>query len=292
MLSGDNSTLQKATYAKEKTERQSVIEQAKIDVLGRQAENNGKSLSKADLQGVLEKYFDGVPDLTTSEMTNETIKSKELNTKSEYGNYTIQIGEIYNGSFEEAVTDLKRLQNYFIGQMVSSFYNFNEKSYVHREGENMPDETKIHDCFGTEAPEYMVIEYDGKYYEVYIQRIVVDESLPEDDFNRYDTRVTDVKETYSYKISQGINSYIFFLINRQSETVSINPTYLPKMIVEGEEIDLTPAIYYDGSSINLHYDSSISDLIGTKYNGKNAIITMTINGEEVKWEGVIRFTVQ
>ena len=98
MLSGDNSILQKATDAKTKTERQSVIEQARTDVLGYQAENKGENLNKTQLKSVLDKYFDGVPDLTN--MEKDAILNIELNTLAKYGTHTIAVAEIYNGNLK------------------------------------------------------------------------------------------------------------------------------------------------------------------------------------------------
>ena len=54
MLSGDNGILQKATDAKTLTERQSVVEQARTDVLGYQTDNKGGDLEKSQLKAVLD----------------------------------------------------------------------------------------------------------------------------------------------------------------------------------------------------------------------------------------------
>ena len=96
MLSGDNGILQRATDAKTRTERASVIEQARTDVLGYQAENKGGDLDKSQLKSVLDKYFDEVPDLT--DMEKDTILNTELHTLSTFGTHTIKVSEIYNGN--------------------------------------------------------------------------------------------------------------------------------------------------------------------------------------------------
>lgn len=98
MLSGDNGILQKATDAKTLTERSSVVEQARTDVLGYQVENKGEDLDKTQLKTVLDKYFDGVPDLT--DMEKDTILNTELQTLAKYGTHTISVYEIYNGNFK------------------------------------------------------------------------------------------------------------------------------------------------------------------------------------------------
>lgn len=95
MLSGDNGILQRATDAKIKTERQSVVEQARTDVLGYQAENKGTNLQKSQLQSVLETYFKSVPDLT--DMSESEILNTQLQTLDKYGNHSIAIKEIFDG---------------------------------------------------------------------------------------------------------------------------------------------------------------------------------------------------
>lgn len=97
MLSGDNSILQRATDAKEKTERQSVVEQARTDVLGYQAENKGTDLKKSQLKSVLDTYFKEVPDVEDLP-DGENLFNQEFNTKDKYGTYTIRVSEIYNGN--------------------------------------------------------------------------------------------------------------------------------------------------------------------------------------------------
>lgn len=102
MLSGNNGILQRATEAKQDTERQSIIEQARIDVLGYQADNKGGDLDKTQLKSVLDKFFDEVPDLT--DMEKDTILNTKLHTLSKYGTHTIAVNEIYNGNFKGEIS--------------------------------------------------------------------------------------------------------------------------------------------------------------------------------------------
>ena len=95
MLSGDNSILQKATDAKNNTERTSVIEQARTDVLGYQAENKGTGLQKSQLKTVLDTYFKSVPDL--NDMSESEILSTKLETLDKYGIHHITVNEIFDG---------------------------------------------------------------------------------------------------------------------------------------------------------------------------------------------------
>lgn len=99
MLSGNNSILQKATDAKTKTERTTVIESAQVDILGKQAENKGNDLEKNQLQAILSTYFQNVPDM--SEMDTENILNTELTTLSQYGTYKIKVSELFNGNLKE-----------------------------------------------------------------------------------------------------------------------------------------------------------------------------------------------
>lgn len=80
------------------TERNSVVEQARTDVLGYQAENKGGDLDKTQLKSVLDTYFKDVPDLT--DMSDTEIKEKQLETQPKYGTHTITVSEIYNGNIK------------------------------------------------------------------------------------------------------------------------------------------------------------------------------------------------
>ena len=96
MLSGDNSILQKATDAKTNTEKASIIEQARTDILAQISENKGKNISKGQLKSILNTYFDedevealDIPDDTST--SNNELTSKE-------GNYKIKLSEIFSGN--------------------------------------------------------------------------------------------------------------------------------------------------------------------------------------------------
>ena len=99
MLSGDNSILQKATTAKTETERQSVIEQARAEILGYQTENKGGDLEKSQLKAVLDIYFKEVP-LLEELPDGDELMDLPLTTLDKYGTHTINVSEIYNGSLK------------------------------------------------------------------------------------------------------------------------------------------------------------------------------------------------
>lgn len=137
MLAGDNGILQKVTDAKEKTERQSVIEQARTDVLGYQAENKGTDLNKVQLQSVLEKYFKDVPDLT--DMKESEILKTKLDTLPNYGDYNIEVDKIFNGRLlgdNPIQTTISDEINTKIGTIVSGYNAQNLEWQVYYADEN------------------------------------------------------------------------------------------------------------------------------------------------------------
>ena len=92
MLSGNNSILQKATTAKENTERTEIVENAKIDVLSEITKNKGNELQESQLKDVLKKYF--INSEIPEDLSNnfENLELTTLNNK-----YKIKVSEIYQG---------------------------------------------------------------------------------------------------------------------------------------------------------------------------------------------------
>lgn len=95
MLSGDNSILQKATDAKTSTEKATIIEQAKTDILGQIAENKGENISKLQLATILNKQFKSVD----SNNIPDDISAKDMELTTIDEKYKINLSEIYNGKF-------------------------------------------------------------------------------------------------------------------------------------------------------------------------------------------------
>ena len=93
MLTGENGILSQAQNTSRETGKTSVIEQARLDILAKQAEESGRTIYKEELKEILDKYFETVPD-------NYTLDT-ELQTKNEYGDYQILVSEIYNGELIE-----------------------------------------------------------------------------------------------------------------------------------------------------------------------------------------------
>ena len=96
MLSGDNSTLQRATDAKEKNGIVKLVESAKLDVLAQLTENKGNDISKDQLKSILNIYFEDIENLELpNDLSNSDIK---LNANQAYGSYqNIALKDIYSG---------------------------------------------------------------------------------------------------------------------------------------------------------------------------------------------------
>lgn len=103
-LTGENGILTRASDAAERTEKASIIEQAKTDILGIQAEKEDANITKGELKTVLDTYFKTVPD----DYTTETV----LETKDEYGKHEIAVSEIYNGILEETQEVISKTEQY------------------------------------------------------------------------------------------------------------------------------------------------------------------------------------
>lgn len=128
MLSGDNGILQKATEAKTNTERASIIEQARTDILGQIAENKGKNISKDQLKSILNIYFVenevntlNIPDDTST--SNDELTSKE-------GNYKIKLSEIYSGTFKSSESNQIGIRVHNRDLLFTNLYEKNEENQL------------------------------------------------------------------------------------------------------------------------------------------------------------------
>ena len=103
-LTGENGILTRASEAAERTEKANIIEQAKTDILGIQADKKDGNVTKGELKTVLDKYFDDVPeDFTIDDV---------FTTKDEYGNHEIAVSEIYNGNLGETQEVISKTESY------------------------------------------------------------------------------------------------------------------------------------------------------------------------------------
>ena len=129
-LSGQNGILRNAGKSKEETEKAQVIEQAQIDILGKQADNSSRELERNDIKEVLDKYFKEVPE----DFKSDTV----LDTKEEYGNYKIPLSEIYDGEIKEPTLkagDMSEEQRKeLIGKYVTNYEPASNAAIVTEEG--------------------------------------------------------------------------------------------------------------------------------------------------------------
>ena len=90
MLSGDNSILQKATEAKEITDKNQIVEQARLDILGELADKKGEDPTETKIIEILGTYFkeDTIPEDLSD--LNQVMKTKS-------GGYTVKLSEVLNG---------------------------------------------------------------------------------------------------------------------------------------------------------------------------------------------------
>ena len=98
MLTGDNGILQKAAEAKERNDESQIIEEVKMDILAKIAENNGKAITETQIKDVLKKYFNSseVDELNIQENLAES--TDEITTLD--GKYKIRVSDIYSGNIQ------------------------------------------------------------------------------------------------------------------------------------------------------------------------------------------------
>ena len=107
MLSGDNSILQKATDAKQTSERAEIVENAKMDILAKISEKKGENITEDELEEILTSSNYNTQGTLSNE---ENILDKTLTSKN--GKYIIPVSEIYNGKLargkiKNSVADLR-----------------------------------------------------------------------------------------------------------------------------------------------------------------------------------------
>ena len=93
MLTGDNGILAQTKRAKEETERASLIEKVKVDIISQQTKEGGLAITAKQLQIILNKYFSDVPTDETK-ITGDT----QLTATESNGGYKVLVSEIYAGS--------------------------------------------------------------------------------------------------------------------------------------------------------------------------------------------------
>ena len=109
-LSGPNGILTNATKAKEDNAKAQVIEEARVDILAKQTEKRGETLTESELEDILTPKYGTLSD-------EENILDRTLTTED---GYQIPVSDIYNGELSESVSIPEGLE---IGSTVS--YNPN-----------------------------------------------------------------------------------------------------------------------------------------------------------------------
>lgn len=84
---------EKAEETKEVSETANIREQIQLDIYEKQLEQPVGSITKTQFKTILEKYFIDVPETIPDDLSTLT-----LTTKSEYGNYSIKVSDIYDGT--------------------------------------------------------------------------------------------------------------------------------------------------------------------------------------------------
>ena len=90
MLTGDNGILQRAGEAKEITDKNQIVEQARLDILGELADKKGEDPTETKIIEILGTYFkeDTIPEDLSD--LNQVMKTKS-------GGYTVKLSEVLNG---------------------------------------------------------------------------------------------------------------------------------------------------------------------------------------------------
>ena len=109
-LSGPNGILSNATKAREDNAKAQVIEEARVDILAKQTEKRGETLTDNELESILTPKYGTLSD-------EENILDRTLTTED---GYQIPVSDIYNGELSESVSIPEELE---IGSTVS--YNPN-----------------------------------------------------------------------------------------------------------------------------------------------------------------------
>lgn len=189
MLSGDNSILQKATDARTNSEKQSIIEQAKTDILAQITENKGKNISKDQLKTILNKYFEGIATLEIPDDLSET--DIKLNANQTYGEHkNIALSDIYNGTFsinnaKKPVPDITKNNWIWIENGEEGNCRFGKNGYIYWAGEVDSGDTYTLNGDKLTINEEIELNWDGEKFvanfddgEGYSALITITEIIP------------------------------------------------------------------------------------------------------------------
>ena len=83
MLTGENGILNKTTNSKEKTIKQGVMEETRVDIMSKMIENAGENLTEDELKEILNKRFNNVPDSLYDKTQVMTTKERGIEVSLE-----------------------------------------------------------------------------------------------------------------------------------------------------------------------------------------------------------------
>lgn len=150
-----------------------IKELARMDILEAQISNNG-SITKEQFIEILNKYFSEVPETLPEDLT-----SLILTTTKEYGEYEINIAEIYNGEFLDTNN---YIYSYDIANNPSEYY-----------GQYVID----YDCTNKDAVERWQIFYADNENIYLISEDTIDNSYVPDSPNYEVYRMDDIQVTFT-----------------------------------------------------------------------------------------------
>ncbi len=252
-LSGENGLLTKAGDAKTETEIEDIIERAKIDILGTQAENESGDITKEQFVKILNDYFDGVP---TVQALPEDLSTLTLITKAQYGSHAIKISNIYNCTFGKGDTT-PTFDTLTIGEAINT------------------------DKYGWKVPEYTVttekfttgvwrLFYQDSSYTYLITDECVGSYKPSAYYSSY-TSGTDVS-----KVGQKLNPMISSLFTSANTSTNIRATaWLTDTSNKGMWSN-----YKNGDAV-FAIGSPTAELFAASYNNRiNKSITFVLSSEQ------------
>ena len=98
MLTGNNGVLTRAGEAKENTEVEQIIEEARLDILDKMTIKKSNKITELELREILEPKY-GTVSTGHNSINDETLTSKD-------GKYIIQVSKIYNVDISVKIKDL------------------------------------------------------------------------------------------------------------------------------------------------------------------------------------------
>ena len=92
-ISGSNSLINKATDVRTQSDKDEIVQKARLEIIAKVIENRGKKIKESQVRGVLNIYFsnvDSIEDLRDPNCLNETVVTRE-------GNFEVKLSEVISG---------------------------------------------------------------------------------------------------------------------------------------------------------------------------------------------------